>query len=514
MSSDGGIDITSLVRNWMQNSQNGNNGFIIINRNETSASDCFAFISNDHATVLSRPSVSMTYYYNEVYFIKNTVNVGEGKTMSLLSGSIPSGATVKWSSNDTSIATVDSRGFITGEKIGSTKITATITGGGTNQTATVNVNVVLSGIYFLKNRKSNKMLDIEGPSTAAGTKIHQWQFYGHDSQRWWVDYQSDGYYTIKSVHSGLYLSVENNSSATNARITQLADGTASGQRWKFTELSDGVYKITSKCGGINIAMSVDGSGNDNGNEIKNKTYIKDSNYQDEWIVEKYTFYYVNYFDSSLNETMQGEINTVVEFVDKVYNSCFGIKMKSNGSATRYVNAIADKCSHGINQACTDSDCGLDCDVNHHKNIKVISDQLYNSNREYNHLYVMWSDRNSNTYCNETNGVHKTVDWLAVVYNNRPVIHKLKIYGVSNNYKHREMCITLAHETAHTFGFHDVYDIPGHDSQDSFNCVMERYAEIESKNFYNEVSAGRRCAFCSSCVNELNKVIPHKAHYAN
>lgn len=41
-----------------------------------------------------------------------------------------------------------------------------------------------SSLYKLRNRNSNKCLDLAGPSDADGTQVHQWNCYNSNSQVW------------------------------------------------------------------------------------------------------------------------------------------------------------------------------------------------------------------------------------------------------------------------------------------------------------------------------------------
>jgi uncharacterized protein YjdB len=60
---------------------------------------------------------------------KSTINLTEGDSQQLIATTTPAGAQVKWSSSDSSIATVDSTGKVTGLKEGNCTITATTADG-------------------------------------------------------------------------------------------------------------------------------------------------------------------------------------------------------------------------------------------------------------------------------------------------------------------------------------------------------------------------------------------------
>ena len=195
---------------------------------------------------------------------------------------------VTWSSSNTNVATVSSTaGVVTGKKAGLAVITAKSTvNSSIIGSFVVNVSELPNGTYFFKNKQTGKILDIQGPSSNSGTIIHQWQYYGHDSQKWILELQTDGYYTIKSAYSGLYLSVQGNSSYENAAIMQLSGGNGTGQKWKITKTDSGAYKINAKCGDIgNLCLSLENDSFDNGIAIQHKVHINDSNYMDEWQID-------------------------------------------------------------------------------------------------------------------------------------------------------------------------------------------------------------------------------------
>lgn len=152
----------------------------------------------------------------------------------------------------------------------------------------VKVSNVPNGRYYFANNETLRIMDIKDGSSNSGALIHQWDFYGKDSQEWIVELQQDGYYTIKSYLSSLYLSVEGNSSNEDTKIIQTSGGTESGQRWKFERLDTDSYKIKAQCGTNNdMCLAVGGYiFNNNGVEIKYKKYNNPGNKQDEWTLLK------------------------------------------------------------------------------------------------------------------------------------------------------------------------------------------------------------------------------------
>jgi hypothetical protein len=61
--------------------------------------------------------------------------------------------------------------------------------------------VIENGTYFLKNKETDRFVDIENQELEEGKYIHQWDLNGDNSQRWKFTYTHKGnYYVVKSVH--------------------------------------------------------------------------------------------------------------------------------------------------------------------------------------------------------------------------------------------------------------------------------------------------------------------------
>lgn len=240
---------------------------------------------------------------------------------------------------------------------------------------------------------------------------------------------------------------------------------------------------------------------------------KQGNKTDSMTVTVPEYYIVNYYDSSLvgdTDTLS-KIQIANEFATDVLYREFGITIAMDGSAVRYNNALADQCTKGINVPC-DSTCG----DNHHKDIQLISDQIYNDVREDNHIYVLWSNRSMNTYCLSYAGQHTYINWAALVCDHRPVIHFLSTdkYGtLSADQEEACMAINLLHEMMHVFGMGEPYLNAGHDVANDTVCAMEECDPDTAWNFYQEVKNGTS-AFCSSCKSTLQNLVPNASIQGN
>ena len=156
---------------------------------------------------------------------------------------------------------------------------------------TVDDLIIENGTYFLKNKRTEKYVDIENSIMANGTKIHQWAFSGDDSQRWIFTYLHDGYYSIKSANSSsnYYLGVVNDSTATDAQIVLRTGSPTDGMKCSITTTASGAYTITPKTGeGSPRKVLAVGwyALNTNGIAIQQREYVNDNNYKDEWYMLK------------------------------------------------------------------------------------------------------------------------------------------------------------------------------------------------------------------------------------
>ena len=428
--------------------------------------------------------------------------------------------TYTWSvTNGTGRAYVSSSGRLTGTSPGA--VTLKLAYGSYSDSITVTILPLGEGQYFLENRKSGKRADIYGPYMTAGTVIHQWSIHSGNSQKWQFRILGDGYYTIRSVNSGsnFYIGVDNDSADQDAAVVLRSGTITDGMKFNVEIISDGVYKLIPKTGqsaGRVLAVSTSNS-NANGTAVKQLAYKSDTTYNDEWLIYESIMSYINYYDSSMPTADLAYISSANQLANKVYGDIYNVHFKMDGAAKRYTAAKTDMCSTGQNTPCDNNICGSNCFGDHHKNINAISNQLYNGSRETNHLYVLWTDRPSETYCYENrSGAHERFsrNALAVVCGSRPVIHMMDIVGTSAADREALMAITLVHETAHSFGMPDVYNNAGHDDPNNFICVMEAYDLEGGDKYYNKIKKNASLAFCDSCKASLESLVPTKVIRGN
>ncbi len=415
-------------------------------------------------------------------------------------------ATVTW--NDSTKAFT-----ITANNPGTMRVSAKIVYGGTTTSVYngyfTHVIVPQQGTYYIQNAGTEKYIDVEGPSTASGAIIQQWQFHTGNSEKWTLQHVSGsgGYVRLKSVLSNLYLGVDSSNTASIKQYSTQNDYTL----WKIERTSAGnqmlICKATESSG---LVLSVPLSSNINGTDLTQLSYTENTNYRDEWYINKKVVSFVNYYDSSIsnNSTLLQNIPIANSFANIVYSRNYNIGMYMDGSADSYETTI-DNCKIGSDSPCTYNDCGTDCYPGHHKNGFAISTQLYNAPREADHLYVLWTNRPYGTYCHEpdanSTGTHELLQWIAGVYNKRPVIHFMTIDG-SSTVQLACMTLNIVHESAHTLGMHEAYIDDEHDVTGDTKCVMERFHASTAYSFYQDVLNGIEQPFCSSCNQSMQNYL--------
>lgn len=420
--------------------------------------------------------------------------------------------------NNETVAAIDADGNITPLQPGGT-LTLTFWHYPTDTyfPITVYIGLLTDGTYFINNKSSNRYLlagaDVDNstifnPDSSEfvidGTNVVGFPYINHFCAKWKLQLCNDGYYTIAVVDetdAHYYMRVVyNNGVYAVIAEEDIPNNSNTLNKWKIVTTSSGAYQLIPKSyESDGVVLKNSGSLN-----VTLGQYIHDTSYVDEWNFFEKVISYVNYYDSSIasNTTMIQNITTANIFADFVFSRYFNIGMHMDGSATQ-CETVIENCSVGENSPCEDSLCGSNCGVSHHKNGYVISNQFYNASREDDHLYVLWTNRSYGTYCNENAEVHETVNWIAVVYNKRPVIHFMTINGDSN-VQLACMTLNLIHETAHTLKMDDVYDNVGHDISGATVCVMERFDPSNAYAFYQDVLNGVTQPFCSTC-NESMKI---------
>lgn len=386
---------------------------------------------------------------------------------------------------------------------------------GKSLTATVKCGLLEDGTYYIKNKETKTYLQPDNDAlTTLGAKIEHHSL-NKEQQAWELTLLSDGSYKIASSVSYDVLTVQSGEETSQTKaIIQSNYAVSPRQQWRISQTSTGAFNIMAKSSPESQMLVLTAIDSTSAPRICQTEYTDDTDYLDEWTFYSTIFYVVNYYESSLLSpithsilsTDEADITNAVEFLNAVYND-FGISFELDGSPIYYENAISDDCPNS--SGCTDESCGSDCRGQHHNNIRRISDQLYEDDRENSHVYVMWTKKSRNTFCKTENGVHKPNSYLGVVYGDRPVV-----FMMSGSKNQKSKALILAHEIAHTLGLPDVYDNPGHDVENDYVCVMEKYYSAEANEFYTEILDGSALPFCPSCTSSLSTLLPTKLYHGN
>ncbi len=129
----------------------------------------------------------------------------------------------------------------------------------------VSYSSVANGTYVLYSGvANNKVLDVNGNSSADGTNIHLWESNGTAAQKFNITKQSNGWYKIANVN-GKALDVDKAERKNGANVIQWGWSGTENQQWKFVSAGGGYYYIQSRLG---YYLDVSGAGTANGTNIQ------------------------------------------------------------------------------------------------------------------------------------------------------------------------------------------------------------------------------------------------------
>jgi eukaryotic-like serine/threonine-protein kinase len=112
-------------------------------------------------------------------------------------------------------------------------------------------------VYKLVNRKSGKVIDVEGRSKDDGHKLQQWGYSGANNEKWKVVPLEDGFYQIISVDSGKALNVPQAQTDDGSALTQATPAKEPSQHWKIEKTDGNFYKLTAQSSGKTLAIGGD-----------------------------------------------------------------------------------------------------------------------------------------------------------------------------------------------------------------------------------------------------------------
>ncbi len=286
----------SQYQKW-QMAYSTNNGNALVCAATDSAVNGYKLVINTDDMRVSNTTYTKVGFFQVSNYIPTTalshdavyIALKDTKTLGLVTS--PNNATcsnawVVWESSS-SIVSVSS-GVVTGNVVGTTTLTFTDKITRVSGSCLVTVRCIPNGEYYIRNKKTKRYADIKNQEMSNGTIVHQWSFTGDATQRWVFNLQSNGYYIIKSANSSsaYKLAVKDDGTNDNQPIVIQSGTISDGMRWKINAVSSGAYKIQAKVGEANNrALAVNNYLlNINGIDLKQKNYVADSNYIDEWYI--------------------------------------------------------------------------------------------------------------------------------------------------------------------------------------------------------------------------------------
>jgi len=124
--------------------------------------------------------------------------------------------------------------------------------------------IIPDGTYQLVCRRSNKVMDVSGGSTANGAGVVQWTYSGSASQKWALAWLGNGQYSATNVPSSDVLDVSGGATWQGAGLIISPYTGASHQLWKMAPFSDGYLHVISVNSGLDIDVgggsTADGAG--------------------------------------------------------------------------------------------------------------------------------------------------------------------------------------------------------------------------------------------------------------
>ena len=362
--------------------------------------------------------------------------------------------------------------------------------------------------FYIQNGATGRYMDVEGPSTAEGAYIQQWDFSTAPQKQWTVTPVGGGYYSIKSNYSQRYVGVDSQNTANIRQYSALNDYT----KWYFQETNSGRYAIHCKMWSVTGVLAGQSDTSGNGSDLTTSVYTNDSSYRDEWGIYSTTLRIVNYYDNSFsnNTAYIQAIEGANEFVSEVLKTFFNIDIVMENVPNYWSTAYTNQCLYQ-NSPCN-SFCGTDCDVAHHKNLDVILSDIKNYNTINDSVVVVWMDRPDNVYCIESSGQHQIYYAIAAGRIGEPYIETLSLSAHITSTTEYEKVISsiLLHEIVHCFGYRDVYGTTGH--QLTYACIMDYYNEQAMKDFYDNYDIRGISPFCSNCLSGITAKVEETAFW--
>ena len=248
----------TAVQHWYTNSttgQNENYGIMLQYADNTIA-DYNSFYSADCTDAASRPSMTISYTQSG-----SSYSVNEGETLTLTIARTTE--TITWTSSDSTVASVNSNGLVTGIKAGEVTIRA-YANGEEYQTYTVYVTVV-NGVYRICYGTNYYLGTSGGVTNNTLVRLSGYASSGVDllNQLWKITYLGDGYYSIRPLHKlSMGLHAGGNVGTSADIVTMGMSDTLMGilliNRWGITKNDDGDAYYLNHVGTSSLGLKPNG----------------------------------------------------------------------------------------------------------------------------------------------------------------------------------------------------------------------------------------------------------------
>ncbi|HET9862985.1 MAG TPA: cellulase family glycosylhydrolase [Steroidobacteraceae bacterium] len=104
--------------------------------------------------------------------------------------------------------------------------------------------IIADGTYRIVARHSGKVVDVQATAVADGSNVHQWTYYGGNSQRWTLTHLGNNVYRIIGAGSGKALEVSSTSTANGTNVDIRGYNGANNQKWTISATGGGYYRLT------------------------------------------------------------------------------------------------------------------------------------------------------------------------------------------------------------------------------------------------------------------------------
>jgi len=109
--------------------------------------------------------------------------------------------------------------------------------------------------YYLVNRNSGKVMDVNGASTSNGGTIIQFTNHQGTNQQWQAVNVSGGFVELVNVNSGLALDVPNASTSQGVQLDQWTYHSGTNQQWQLVSAGNGYDTIVNRNSGMLVDVS-------------------------------------------------------------------------------------------------------------------------------------------------------------------------------------------------------------------------------------------------------------------